>query len=150
MNSTEEYSNLTDTTCPRYFRPTPEQKFPNNYFTHGVDWTLETRAITVTVYVVMFVVAVVGNSLVIAAVYTVRSMRTTMNLYLVNLAIADLLVAVVFMVTKPVILFAMPDYPFPSNWACKLLFFLFGKLSVKTSLFSVFLVTIDPIFWRYE
>lgn len=54
----------------------------------------------VTVYVttlniVIFLVGVVGNILVIVVVAKVKDMRTSINLYLVNLSVADLLVLLV-------------------------------------------------------
>lgn len=52
------------------------------------------KAIKVTLGVIVELVAFVGNILVIAIVVRFKTMRTTTNYYLVNLAISDLLVAV--------------------------------------------------------
>lgn len=59
-------------------------------------------------YVIVLVIALVGNVSVILTVLLNRSMRTTINLYLVNLAVADLFICVCCMwipmansVTKP-------------------------------------------------
>lgn len=50
--------------------------------------------IKVTLGVLVELVALVGNILVIAIVIRFKTMRTTTNYYLVNLAVSDLLVAV--------------------------------------------------------
>lgn len=51
------------------------------------------KAIKVTLGVVVELIAFTGNILVIAIVVRFKRMRTTTNYYLVNLAISDLLVA---------------------------------------------------------
>ena len=51
-------------------------------------------AILIAAYTVVVLVGICGNTLVVEAVRRKRSMRSTMNLLLVNLAIADLLVLV--------------------------------------------------------
>ena len=56
--------------------------------------------IYITIYVtilniIIFVVGIVGNVLVILVVSRVRDMRTSINLYLANLSVADLLVLLV-------------------------------------------------------
>ena len=50
-------------------------------------------AVKVTLGVVLEVIAIIGNLLVITIVVKFKRMRTTTNFYLVNLAVADLLVA---------------------------------------------------------
>lgn len=59
-------------------------------------------------YIIVLVIALVGNISVILTVVLNRSMRTTINLYLVNLAVADLFICVCCMwipvvnsITKP-------------------------------------------------
>ncbi|GFO44702.1 orexin receptor type 2-like, partial [Plakobranchus ocellatus] len=54
----------------------------------------------VTIYVtifniIIFVVGIIGNILVILVVSRVKDMRTSINLYLTNLSVADLLVLLV-------------------------------------------------------
>ena len=50
--------------------------------------------VKVTLGVIVELVALIGNCLVITLVIRFKSMRTTTNYYLVNLAVSDLLVAV--------------------------------------------------------
>lgn len=69
----------------------------------------------ITIYVtviniIIFVVGIVGNSLVIAVVARVKDMRTTMNLYLVNLSAADFLLLLVCQPT------AMLDFYAKERW----------------------------------
>ncbi|CAH1245953.1 KISS1R [Branchiostoma lanceolatum] len=45
-------------------------------------------------YLVIFIMAITGNSLVIYTVAINKKMRTTTNFYLTNLAVADILIAV--------------------------------------------------------
>ena len=51
----------------------------------------------ILLYAVIFVLAVAGNSLVIATLAHDRRMRTVTNLFLLNLAVSDLLLAVLCM-----------------------------------------------------
>lgn len=67
--------------------------------------------IYITVYVtliniIIFFVGIVGNVLVIVVIARVKDMRTTMNLYLVNLSVADLLVLFVCQPTAMLELYA--------------------------------------------
>jgi len=52
------------------------------------EWTI------VTLYAVVFVVGIIGNCLVCFVVYKNCNMRTTTNLFIVNLSIADIMVFV--------------------------------------------------------
>jgi len=51
----------------------------------------------ILLYAVIFVLAIAGNSLVIATLAHDRRMRTVTNLFLLNLAVSDLLLAVLCM-----------------------------------------------------
>ena len=48
--------------------------------------------IKITVYVVIIIAAIIGNVLIIVVVVKNKRMRTTTNFFIVNLAVADLLV----------------------------------------------------------
>ena len=50
--------------------------------------------VMVTLGVIVDVVALIGNTLVIVIVVKFKSMKTTTNYYLVNLAVSDMLVAI--------------------------------------------------------
>ncbi|KAF8795013.1 QRFP-like peptide receptor like protein [Argiope bruennichi] len=80
--------------------------FPNNAsLTEPLDWE---EYVKIVFYVIVLVIALMGNISVILTVALNRSMRTTINLYLVNLAVADLLICMCCMwvplansITKP-------------------------------------------------
>ncbi|GFS09653.1 pyroglutamylated RFamide peptide receptor [Elysia marginata] len=63
--------------------------FPGD-FTPKPQWEVILKCIIVSV---LIFVAVVGNILIIAIVFSSRKMRSTTNFYIANLAVADLLVA---------------------------------------------------------
>uniref|UniRef100_T1IYK1 G-protein coupled receptors family 1 profile domain-containing protein n=1 Tax=Strigamia maritima TaxID=126957 RepID=T1IYK1_STRMM len=52
------------------------------------------EVLKVIAYVVVFLLAVGGNTLVMLIVYFNQQLRTTTNFYLVNLAVADVMIAV--------------------------------------------------------
>ncbi|BFY98642.1 hypothetical protein BsWGS_01682 [Bradybaena similaris] len=81
--------------------------------------------IYITVYVtliniIIFFVGIVGNVLVIVVIARVKDMRTTMNLYLVNLSAADLLVLFVCQPTAMLELYAKERWLL-GNVVCKLI-----------------------------
>ena len=53
------------------------------------------RVIYSVAYITVMIVAIVGNALVVGVVYRNQSMHTVTNYFIVNLAIADIMVAVI-------------------------------------------------------
>ena len=53
------------------------------------------RVIYSVAYITIMIIAIVGNSLVVGVVYRNQSMHTVTNYFIVNLAIADIMVAVI-------------------------------------------------------
>ena len=53
------------------------------------------RVIYSVAYITIMIVAIVGNSMVVAVVYRNQSMHTVTNYFIVNLAIADIMVALI-------------------------------------------------------
>lgn len=84
------YSNITNCTndyCipdEDYFKLMVEHIFPQ-----PSDWVL------IVMHSIVFVVGLIGNALVCMAVYRNHSMRTVTNYFIVNLAVADLLVLLI-------------------------------------------------------
>ncbi|CAL1263159.1 unnamed protein product [Larinioides sclopetarius] len=80
--------------------------FPNNAsLSEPLSWE---EYVKIVFYVIVLIIALMGNISVILTVALNRSMRTTINLYLVNLAVADLLICICCMwvplansITKP-------------------------------------------------
>lgn len=49
------------------------------------------------IYILIFVIGIIGNAVVVIVVGCSRNMRTTVNIYMVNLCVADFLVLLVCM-----------------------------------------------------
>ena len=100
------------------------------------------RTISVLINVLIFLVGILGNSLVIIVVFRTRSMRTPTNCYLMSLAVADCLV--LLSATLPAIpetFFEIDEWPF-GRVMCSLLVFL-QYLGVDTSSLSITAFTIE-------
>lgn len=65
-----------------------------NSLINNVKWTDPTSLLVLAILLVINVMVVVGNCLVIAAVYISSKLRTVTNLFIVSLAVADLMVGV--------------------------------------------------------
>ncbi|XP_018026225.1 substance-K receptor [Hyalella azteca] len=77
------------------------------------------EAVKITLYVVVFLVAVTGNLLVILVVHYNANLWSSTNRYLVNLAVADLLVALCCIWVHLVRHLASPHYVLPA-FVCRL------------------------------
>ncbi|KAK2588582.1 hypothetical protein KPH14_006356 [Odynerus spinipes] len=66
------------------------EQLPDRLYRHSMAMS----AIYCVAYVLVFVVGLIGNSFVIAVVYRSPRMRTVTNFFIVNLAVADVLVIV--------------------------------------------------------
>lgn len=66
------------------------EQTPDRLYRHSMAMS----AVYCVAYVVVFVVGLIGNSFVIAVVYRSPRMRTVTNFFIVNLAVADVLVIV--------------------------------------------------------
>ncbi len=64
--------------------------FDQRYFRHSTEWTV----ILIVAYMLILVVGVIGNSMVILVVVLRPQMRTVTNMFIMNLAVADLFVIV--------------------------------------------------------
>ncbi|XP_075152797.1 SIFamide receptor [Haematobia irritans] len=98
-------------------------------------------------YVIVFLVGLVGNSFVIAVVLRMRNMRTVTNYFIVNLAIADILVIVFCL---PATLMSNIFVPWILGWLmCKTVPYIQG-VSVAASVYSLIAVSLDrfiAIWW---
>ncbi|KAH0563580.1 hypothetical protein KQX54_002636 [Cotesia glomerata] len=68
----------------------PVEHVPDRFYRHSVAMT----AVYCVAYMLVFSIGLVGNSFVIAVVYRSPRMRTVTNFFIVNLAVADVLVIV--------------------------------------------------------
>ncbi|GAB6030927.1 hypothetical protein CHUAL_007754 [Chamberlinius hualienensis] len=85
-NCSAMFSTLTDYNFSIYDYPQTNSSLGNEF-----GWREGLKIIT---YLGLLILAVIGNILVILVVYFNQTMRSTINYYLVNLAIADFLIAV--------------------------------------------------------
>ncbi|XP_011260790.1 neuropeptide SIFamide receptor [Camponotus floridanus] len=104
-------------------------------------------AVYCVAYVVVFVVGLIGNSFVIAVVYRSPRMRTVTNFFIVNLAVADVLVIVFCL---PATLMSNIFVPWILGWfMCKAVAYIQG-VSVAASVYSLVAVSLDrflAIWW---
>jgi len=82
----------------------------NTYVYKDFTQTEWVRAGFIVLYVIIVVLSVVGNFMVIWTIARNRHMRTTTNYYILNLAVADFLVALVVMPLK------LTEYTAPCQW----------------------------------
>lgn len=103
-------------------------------------------ALTVT-YTITFVVAIVGNSLIIHVVRRQRNMRTAFNFLIVNMAVADILDAMIAMPAMVLYLFVLNRWlpGLVGTITCRLVNFAVG-LSINTSVLTLSMIAVD----RYE
>lgn len=69
-------------------------------------------------YSLIFVIGILGNILVVIVILLSRSMKTTVNMYLMNLCFADVLVIIVCMPTALADIFTKEVWYF-GRWMCK-------------------------------
>ena len=90
MDGSLAYSNASNCTNDYCI---PDQDYIEMMFNHiypdSYDWAL------IAMHSIVFSIGLIGNSLVCLAVYRNYSMRTVTNYFIVNLAVADLLVIII-------------------------------------------------------
>lgn len=94
-NLTQLYDNWT------YYNSSEESVIPRNNITY-VGFYLHqpsTAAIFIVSYLLIFLVCMVGNGVVCFIVLRSKNMRTVTNLFILNLAVSDLLVGIFCMPT---------------------------------------------------
>ncbi|XP_064097469.1 neuropeptide SIFamide receptor-like [Macrobrachium nipponense] len=93
-------------------------------------------------YVLVFILGLIGNCFVIAVVFRTPRMRTVTNFFIVNLAVADVLVIVFCL---PATLLSNIYYPWMLGWVmCKSVAYVQG-VSVSASVNSLVAVSLDRL-----
>jgi len=85
-------------------------------------WPSKFEWCLITFYVVVFVIGVVGNGLVCFVVWIDRQLRTVTNLFIVNLAVADLIIIVVCL--PPTVLGDVTETWYLGPVMCKIVLYL--------------------------
>ncbi|XP_054854292.1 neuropeptide FF receptor 1-like [Eublepharis macularius] len=106
------------------------------YYQHS----LPVAAIYIVAYLFIFALCMVGNSLVCCIVLKSARMRTVTNLFILNLAISDLLVGI-FCVPTTLVDNLITGWPF-SNTICKMSGLVQG-MSVSSSVFTLVAIAVD-------
>ena len=91
---------------PTSVDPCEAETFPYKDYTQLVS----VQYLFITAYIIVIFASVIGNALVIWTVARNRHMRTVTNFYILNLAIADLLVSLCVMPLK------LSEYTAPCQW----------------------------------
>ncbi|XP_001600098.3 neuropeptide SIFamide receptor [Nasonia vitripennis] len=116
---------------------------PDRWYRHSVAMSV----VYFVAYCLVFVVGLIGNSFVIAVVYRSPRMRTVTNFFIVNLAVADVLVIVFCL---PATLMSNIFVPWVLGWfMCKIVPYIQG-VSVAASVYSLVAVSLDrflAIWW---
>ncbi|XP_053977646.1 neuropeptide SIFamide receptor-like [Hylaeus anthracinus] len=119
------------------------EQIPDRLYRHSMAMS----AVYCVAYVLVFVVGLIGNSFVIAVVYRSPRMRTVTNFFIVNLAVADVLVIVFCL---PATLMSNIFVPWILGWfMCKAVTYIQG-VSVAASVYSLVAVSLDrflAIWW---
>ncbi|XP_015598583.1 orexin receptor type 2 isoform X2 [Cephus cinctus] len=128
----ENETNCTNAYCisdEEYFERMENYIFPDPY-----TWVL------IAMHSVVFVVGLVGNALVCLAVYRNHSMRTVTNYFIVNLAVADLLVILICL--PPTVVWDVTSTWFLGLQLCKAVPYL-QTVSVSVSILTLTFISID-------
>ncbi|XP_032665474.1 orexin receptor type 2-like isoform X1 [Odontomachus brunneus] len=130
-----EYANLTN--CTNDYCISDEdylELMVEHIFPKLPDWVL------IAMHSVVFVVGLIGNALVCMAVYRNHSMRTVTNYFIVNLAVADLLVLLICL--PPSVLWDVTETWFLGLKLCKAVPYL-QTVSVSVSVLTLTFISID-------
>ncbi|AWO97528.1 Cholecystokinin type 1 receptor [Scophthalmus maximus] len=113
--------------CEVELEPSPEHKDIN-------------QTVRIVLYSLIFLLSVLGNSLIIAVLVRNRRMRTVTNLFLLSLAVSDLMVSLVC-VPFTLIPNLMRDFVFGTGM-CKLVMYFMG-VSVSISTFNLVAISLE-------
>ncbi|XP_077097692.1 neuropeptide FF receptor 1 like 2 [Siphateles boraxobius] len=126
LNAYANHSNVTNHTSITYYP----------YYQHS----LSVAATLTTAYLFIFLLCMVGNGLVCLIVLKNRRMRTVTNLFILNLAVSDLLVGV-FCIPTTLVDNLITGWPF-TNTVCKMSGLVQG-MSVSASVFTLVAIAVD-------
>ena len=108
------------------------------------SFDVTTKAVITIAYGVVFTVALLGNILIIFLIFNLPSMRCFTNMLLVNMCVANLLVASFAMPYSVAFLFLRFRWfsGYSGSVTCKLVHFLYA-LSISASILSLLLISMD-------
>ncbi|XP_067140709.1 cholecystokinin receptor-like [Centruroides vittatus] len=98
----------------------------------------------IVLYAIIFLLTIVGNVLVVVTLVQNKRMRTVTNLFLLNLAISDLLLGI-FCIPVTLVGSILRHFVFGST-LCYLIPFFQGKLSVSVSVWTLVVISLERYF----
>ena len=106
--------------------------------------TVSSQVVLTVLYAIIFPIALLGNSLVLYVVFKRQSMRSVLNLLIVNMAIADLLVTVFIMPYSVTYLFVGLEWfsGIVGKILCKTIHFSLTA-SIAASVITLIVITVD-------
>ncbi|KAI1305386.1 Gastrin/cholecystokinin type B receptor [Halotydeus destructor] len=113
-------------------------QIPDDYYVHTRAWF---KVLLVVLYTAVFITCLIGNSLVIAVVTLERRMRSATNLFLTNLAAADLMVAM-FCIYQNLLLWVLNHEWALGTVLCKVYHFA-NALAYTSSVLIMVLIAIE-------
>ncbi|CAI4227939.1 unnamed protein product [Auanema sp. JU1783] len=99
--------------------------------------------IVITVFIIIFLLSVIGNSLVILVILKQRQMRSITNIYLINLAFSDLMLSVICM--PPTLVSMVMNCWLFGNTMCKLFAYL-QPVVVSGSAYTLAVIAFERYF----
>lgn len=143
MNLTDASNDLVN--CSSQFTSLTDGVAACERFEFGFDHEL-VKSIVVVVVPLFFgmigILGLVGNSLVVVVVAANPGMRSTTNILIINLAVADLLF-VIFCIPFTATDFVLPYWPFGNVW-CKIVQYLI-IVTAYASVYTLVLMSLDRL-----
>ena len=109
--------------------------------------SITVRALRVTAYGVIILASLVGNSLVILSVVRYKKLRTTTNIFIANMAAADLLITIIVYMPRPLVMYVngVTWFTGTSGYVlCKIVPFL-HSLAILVSILTLLLISIERL-----
>lgn len=124
-NESGYYLNVSDLSDEEYLQQIKEFLYPKTW-----TWVL------IFFHSVVFIIGLVGNTLVCVAVYRNHTMRTVTNYFIVNLAVADFLV--IFICLPPSVIWDVMATWFFGTTMCKITLYLQVSSKILVSIQTIF------------
>lgn len=140
-----QFNNSFNASSVRNFEETCQDKKQETCFDHN---TTATRVARVVVYCVIILVSAVGNFMTIVVVWRNKTMRRPFHCFIVNLAVADLIITLVYMPRVIVIWLRGSEWLVEGTFGlvlCKIVPYLHG-VSILVSILTLLTLAVDRFF----
>lgn len=152
-NEDDSYGNHHDTSSAIAFNGTPaslvfHKTTPHYRFLpyeelveHSIDLNLSFRLVIYMLYILIFVVGIIGNLLVVFVVFRQQTMHSVTNIFIANLALSDILLCLFCVPFTPLYLLTFKEWVFGSFF-CHLVPFAQG-VSVYISVLTLMMIALE-------